>query len=143
FDLANQRLHEVVRLLIPNGLAVGVNYAGFIVDTSYATRAVDPAGLAAIYNAFLLVGLPIALLGQAIGQAAFPRLAAEAEAENWTGMRRMLLRSLGAAVALALPAVGALLFLGRPTIRILFEHGEFTNAVGNLTYQVLVAYTIA
>jgi putative peptidoglycan lipid II flippase len=142
-DLANQRLHEVARLLIPNGLSVSVNYAGFIVDTSYATRAVDPAGLAAIYNAFLLVGLPIALLGQAIGQAAFPRLAAQAEAENWIEMRRMLLRSLGAAIALALPAVGALLLLGRPTIRILFEHGEFTNAAGDLTYRVLVAYAIA
>ena len=143
FDLANQRLREVVRLLIPNGLSVGVNYAGFIVDTSYATRAVDPAGLAAIYNAFLLVGLPIALLGQAIGQAAFPRLAAAAEAENWTGMRRMLLRSLGAAIGLALPAVGALLWLGRPTIRILFEHGEFSRAAGDLTYRVLIAYAIA
>jgi putative peptidoglycan lipid II flippase len=143
FDLANQRLREVVRLLIPNGLSVGVNYAGFIVDTSYATRAVDPAGLAALYNAFLLVGLPIALLGQAIGQAAFPRLAAQAEAENWTEMRRMLLRSLGAAIGLALPAVGALLLLGRPTIRILFEHGEFTSGAGDLTFRVLVAYAIA
>ena len=143
FEVANQRLREVVRLLIPNGLSVSVNYAGFIVDTSYATRAVDPAGLAAIYNAFLLVGLPIALLGQAIGQAAFPRLAAQAEAENWTEMRRMLLRSLGASIALALPAVGALLLLGRPTIRILFEHGEFTAAAGDLTYRVLVAYAIA
>lgn len=142
FDLANTRLREVVRLLIPNGLSVSVNYAGFIVDTSFATRAVDPAGLAAIYNAFLLVGLPIALLGQAIGQATFPRLAAQAEAENWTEMRRVLLRSLGSAIALALPAVAALLLLGRPTIRILFEHGEFTRAAGDLTYQVLVAYAI-
>jgi putative peptidoglycan lipid II flippase len=143
FDLANQRLREVVRLLIPNGLSVSVNYAGFIVDTSYATRAVDPAGLAAIYNAFLLVGLPIALLGQAIGQATFPRLAAQAEAENWSEMRRILLRSLGAAIGLALPAVGALLLLGRPTIRILFEHGEFTATAGDLTFRVLVAYAIA
>jgi putative peptidoglycan lipid II flippase len=143
FDLANQRLGEVVRLLIPNGLSVGVNYAGFIVDTAFATRAPDPAGLAAIYNAFLLVGLPIALLGQAVGQAAFPRLAAQAEAGSWAEMRRSLLRSLGAAVALALPAVGALLLLGRPTIRILFEHGEFTSAAGDLTYSVLVAYAIA
>src|SRR5215216_1135049 len=143
FDFANQRLREVVRLLIPNGLSVSVNYAGFIVDTSYATRAIDPAGLAAIYNAFLLVGLPIALLGQAIGQATFPRLAAQAEAGNWTGMRRVLVRSLGTSIGLALPAVGALLLLGRPTIRILFEHGEFTSAAGDLTFRVLVAYAIA
>ena len=143
FDFANQHLREVVRLLIPNGLAVGVSYAGFIVDTAFATRATDPAGLAAIYNAFLLVGLPIALLGQAIGQAAFPRLAAQAEAGNWSEMRKILLRSLGASIALAVPAVGALLLLGRPTIRILFEHGEFTAAAGDLTYRVLVAYAVA
>jgi putative peptidoglycan lipid II flippase len=142
-DLADQRLREVVRLLIPNGLSVSVNYAGFIVDTSFATRAANPAGLAAIYNAFLLVGLPIALLGQAIGQATFPRLAAQAEAENWTEMRRILLRSLGASIGLALPAVAALLLLGRPTIRILFERGEFTSAAGDLTFAVLVAYAIA
>jgi putative peptidoglycan lipid II flippase len=143
FEFANQHLREVVKLLIPNGLAVGVSYAGFIADTAFATRATDPAGLAAIYNAFLLVGLPIALLGQAIGQAAFPRLAAQAEAGNWTEMRKILLRSLGASIALAIPALGALLFLGRPTIRILFEHGEFTAAAGDLTFRVLVAYAIA
>jgi putative peptidoglycan lipid II flippase len=142
-DLANQRLREVVRLLIPNGLSVSVNYAGFIVDTSFATRAADPAGLAAIYNAFLLVGLPIALLGQAIGQATFPRLAAQAEAGNWTEMRRVLIRSLSASIGLALPAIAALLLLGRPTIRILFERGEFTSAAGDLTFSVLVAYAIA
>lgn len=143
FDFANQHLREVVRLLIPNGLSVGVNYAGFIVDTAFATRASDPAGLAAIYNAFLLVGLPIALLGQAIGQAAFPRLAAQAEAGNWTEMNKILWRSLGAAVGLAVPAVIALLLLGRPVIRILFEHGEFTSAAGDLTHRVLVAYAVA
>ena len=143
FDLASERLREVVRLLIPNGLSVSVNYAGFIVDTSYATRAMNPAGLAAIYNAFLLVGLPIALLGQAIGQAAFPRLAGEAEAERWGEMRKMLIRTLGAAIGLALPAIAALLLLGRPVIRILFERGEFTSAAGDLTYNVLVAYAIA
>jgi putative peptidoglycan lipid II flippase len=70
-------------------------------------------------------------------------LAAQAEAGNWTEMRRILLRSLGSAIGLALPAVGALLLLGRPTIRILFEHGEFTSAAGDLTYSVLVAYALA
>jgi putative peptidoglycan lipid II flippase len=143
WDLGNTRLREVVRLLIPNGLSVGVNYAGFIVDTAFATRAPESAGLAALYNAFLLVGLPIALLGQAVGQAAFPRLAAQAERADWRGLRRALLGSLGAAIGLALPAVAALVWLGRPTIRILFERGEFSPAAGDLTYSVLVAYALA
>lgn len=143
FDLADARLREVVRLLIPNGLSVAVNYSGFIVDTSFATRAPQAAGLAALYNAFLLVGLPIALLGQAVGQAAFPRLTGHAESGRWREMRRTQLVSLGAAIGLALAAVAALLLLGRLTIRILFERGAFDAAAGDLTYQVLVVYAIA
>jgi putative peptidoglycan lipid II flippase len=142
FDLADRRLREVTRLLIPNGLSVGVNYAGFILDTAFASRAAEQASLAAIQNAWLLVGLPIALLGQAVGQSSFPRLAAHAAAAEWRQMRRTLLRSLGAVVALALPALLGLVFLGRTVIHILFERGKFDAAAGALTYQVLVAYAI-
>jgi putative peptidoglycan lipid II flippase len=143
WDLRDPRLREVVRLLIPNGLAVGVGYAGFIVDTAFASRAPEQAGLPALQNAWLLVGLPIALLGQAVGQSAFPRLADHAAGGEWFGLRRTLVRSLGAVIALAIPALVALIILGRLTIRILFEHGKFDSAAGSLTYQVLVIYAIA
>jgi putative peptidoglycan lipid II flippase len=89
------------------------------------------------------VGLPIALLGQAVGQSAFPRLAAHAAAAEWPQMRHTLLRSLGAVVALAVPALLGLIFLGRLVIHILFERGRFDAAAGALTYQVLVAYAVA
>lgn len=139
----DRRLGEVVRLLIPNGLSVGVGYAGFILDTSFASRAPEAAALPAVYNAWLLVGLPIALLGQAVGQSAFPRLAAHVSAMEWSQMRRTLLRALVAVVALAVPALLGLLILGRPTITILFEHGKFDAAAGSLTYAVLVPYAVA
>ena len=143
WGLGDRRLREIVRLLIPNGLAVGVGYAGFIVDTAFASTAPESAGVPALHNAWLLVTLPIALLGQAIGQAAFPRLAAFADARAWADLRRTLLRSVRAVVALAIPAALALLVLGRPTIRILFEHGRFSAAAGSLTDKVLGAYAIA
>ena len=142
WDLANRRLREVGKLLVPNGLAVGVGYAGFIVDTAFASRADDPASLAAIHNAFLLVGLPIALLGQAVGQAAFPRLATAAAAGEYRRLRSLLLRSLGAVVVLSLGAIAGIFILGRLTIQVLFEHGEFTAAHGDLTYRVLVIYAL-
>lgn len=58
-------------------------------------------------------------------------------------MRRTLVRTLGVAVALAGPALIALVLLGRPTIALLFERGRFTAAAGDLTYQVLLAYAVA
>lgn len=143
WDPRDRRLREVVRLLVPNGLAVGVGYAGFILDTAFASKASDKAALAAIVNAWLLVGLPIALLGQAVGQSAFPRLAAHAAAAAWAELRRTLVRSLAAVVGLAIPALLGLIVLGRPVIRILFEHGEFGATAGSLTYRVLTAYAVA
>ena len=92
---------------------------------------------------FLLVGLPIALLGQAVGQAAFPRLTAHAEAGEWRQLRRTQAISLAAAVTLALGAVAGLLLLGRLVIRVLFERGAFDAAAGDLTYRVLVVYAVA
>jgi putative peptidoglycan lipid II flippase len=142
-DLANRRLREVVRLLIPNGVSVAVNYSGFIVDTAFASRAPQVAGLPALYNAWLLVGLPVALLGQAVGQAAFPRLAAAADEGAYGKMRRTVVVSLGAVIALAVPAMLALIFLGRPVIAFLFERGKFDASAGALTYTVLVAYAVA
>jgi len=138
----DQGLRDIVRLLIPNGLAVGVAYAGFILDTAFASRAPEAAGLAAIHNAWLLAGLPIALLGQAVGQSAFPRLAAYASSGEWLAMRATLRRSLLAVVGLALPALLALILLGRPVIHLLFEHGKFDAGAGGLTYAVLVPYAL-
>ncbi len=58
-------------------------------------------------------------------------------------MRRTLVQSLAVACGLALLAVFALVWLGRPVIQILFERGEFDAAAGDLTYRVLVAYAVA
>lgn len=140
---ADQGLRAVGRLLAPNGLSVGVNYAGFILDTAFASRTSEVTGLAAITNAWMLVGLPIALLGQAVGQSAFPRLAAQAEALAWQPFRRTLLWSLAIAALLALPAMGGMLLLGRQAIAVIFERGRFDAAAGDLTFHLLGIYALA
>jgi putative peptidoglycan lipid II flippase len=142
-SLDDARLREVIHLLIPNGLAVGVLYTGFIIDTAFASQARESAALPALQNAFMLVGLPIALLGQAVGQSAFPRLAAAAAGGEWQALQRTLRRTFGAVIVLAIPTVLVLVFLGRTVIRILFEHGKYGAGASDLTYQVLVAYSIA
>lgn len=143
FNLHDPRLREVISLLIPNGLAVGVLYTGFIIDTAFASKVHSTAALPAIQNAFLLVGLPIALLGQAVGQSAFPRLAEQAAKRDWESLRRTVLRAFAAAVGLAIPALLVLIFAGREVIHVLFEHGKYGAAASSLTYNVLVSYAIA
>ncbi|MFP4436827.1 MAG: lipid II flippase MurJ [Chloroflexaceae bacterium] len=139
----DQHLHAVFRLLLPSGLSGAVNYAGGIVDVAFASLVSGGGNIPALHNAFLLFGVPVRLLGIAIGQAAFPRLAAQVVDGRWRSMRRTLLRSLGIALGLACLGTLGFILLGRPVIRILFEHGEFDAAAGTLTYTVLVGYALA
>lgn len=139
----DRHLRAVVRLLVPSGLSSAVNYAGGIVDIAFASLAHERGSIPALHNAFLLFGLPVRLLGIAIGQATFPRLAAHAVDAEWPALHRTLLRSLGVALALALLGMLGFVLLGRPVIRVLFEHGQFDAAAGMLTYTLLVAYAIA
>lgn len=142
WDLGNQRLRQVLALLIPSSASVTINYAGTIADTAYASLAAQSAGLPALQNAFLLIGLPTRLLGIAVGQAAFPRMAAAATESHWHIMRSVVRRALLAVVALSVLAAIGLASGGRLLVRALFEHGRYGVEAGDLTYVVLVAYAV-
>jgi putative peptidoglycan lipid II flippase len=132
----------MLRLAIPSGLSALVNYGGTIIETAFASLARNAAALPALLNSFLLIGLPVRLLGIAIAQAAFPHLAAIAVDADWPRYRRVLLRVLLAATVLATTAMIGLFVAGRWAIALLFERGAFDAAAGDLTYSLLVAYGI-
>jgi putative peptidoglycan lipid II flippase len=138
----DRHLHEVVALLIPNGLSAVVNYAGTIVDTAFASMTAQLITLPAIYNASLLANLPVTLLGYAVGLAAFPRLADRAEAKAWRSLARLLLQVLAIVCTLSLAAIATIYFAGRDVIRVLFERGEFTAVAGEATFSALLIYAL-
>jgi putative peptidoglycan lipid II flippase len=142
WNLGDSDLREVVRLLIPNGLSGMVNYAGGIVDTRYGSLINNAAGLPALNNALLLIGLPIRLLGMAIAQATFPRLAAQVAEENWPRLRYLIKRALLVSFGLGVLALIGLVVVGHPLIKLLFERGRFDAEASALTYQLLVVYAI-
>jgi len=139
---ADPGLRRLLRLLVPNGLSSAINYAGSIVDTAFASLAREPGALPALFNAGLIMGVPLRLLGVALAQAAFPRIAASAARSDWARMRRTLVATLAASAALALPAAFALALLGRQIIRLLFERGRFDAAAGDLTAMLLLIFAV-
>jgi putative peptidoglycan lipid II flippase len=135
-------LRAVIRLLVPNGLSLGVGYAGGVVDISFASRAPERGAVPALANAWLLANLPVRLVGVATAQAVFPRLAASAAAGAWAWYRRMTLRTTAAAIALAFPAAVGLVVLAQPIVDLLFVHGAFDAAAGSLTARLVVIYAL-
>lgn len=135
-------LGAVVRLLVPNGLSLGVGYAGGVVDTSFASRAPEHGAVPALANAWLLANLPVRLVGVATAQAAFPRLATGAAAGAWGWFRGTAAKTAGTAGALAAPAAIGLGVLAHPVVTILFQHGEFDARAASLTARLVVIYAV-
>lgn len=135
------QLHQVLWLAAPTALSVTVNYAGTIVDTSFASQA-GVTTVAAIYSGWLLADMPTRLIGSAIGQAVFPHLAHAIAQQDIATARRLFGRTIVTALSLTLPVVAILWVLGRWGIAVVLERGAFDHAAGDRTYAVLQWYVI-
>jgi putative peptidoglycan lipid II flippase len=142
WDLKHRGLHEVIRLLAPNALGVGISSVGAIVSTAYASYLPDKASLGAIHNAQMLFALPVALFALAVGQAAIPRMSQLAAGARYVHLRLLLRRVIGLSTLLSVPCALALYVLGKPVIFLLFQHGAFTNHSADLTALALLGFAV-
>ncbi len=142
WDLHEPGLHEVMRLLIPNVLAIGIASTAIIVDTSYASYLPDRSSIAAMQNASMLFNFPLTFVALAVGQALLPQITIQATHHHYVRMRQTLLKIVGASVLLSIPAAIVLYVLGKPAIRLLFQHGAFTAHASALTTTALLGYAV-
>lgn len=142
WDVKDEGLRQVMRLLGPNMIVVGLGSAALIVDTSFTSFLPDKASLAAQHNAYMLFYMPVALFAQAISQAALPQLSSLAAKARFTSLRRLALKVIVAALLLGVPTAIILGLLGKPIIHVLFQHGAFNKHSSSLTSMALIGYAI-
>lgn len=143
WDWRHPGLRQVVILLVPNALAVGVYSLGNIFDTSVTSFMPDRVSLSALHNADMLQNLPLALIAQAVGQSLLPHLTMQAETGRYFRMRQTAIKVMGVSLLLTIPAMLAMIGLGLPFIRLLFQHGEFGDHATQLTYLALIGFAFA
>jgi putative peptidoglycan lipid II flippase len=135
-------LRAMVRLLVPAGLSAGVTYATGIAEIAAASLAVEANAVPMVVNSWLLVGLPVRLIGAAAGQALFPRLAIAAEAGDWRQYRAQFWRTIGVVAVLTAPAIPAFLLFGDGVTRLLFARGAYTAADAELTARLAIGFAL-
>lgn len=116
-------LRQIMVLMPPRMLGLGAVQVNTLVNTTLASGI--QGGVSAFNNAFAILVLPIAVIGQAIGTALFPAISAHAARGERAQFAAALGRALNVVIALSLPAAVGLIVLGRPLIRLLFERGAF------------------
>ena len=143
WNLRHPGLREVIYLLLPNTFSVAIISIGVIVDTAFASYLPDKASLSAIHNAHLLFDVPLALLAQALGHAALPRMSELAATCHYVRLRRLIVKVVGGGVLVSIPVAVVLCVFGRPAIEILFQHGAFTKHASSLTALALIGFALS
>jgi putative peptidoglycan lipid II flippase len=142
WDLRHPGLHQVVRLLLPNMLAVGLASVAIFLETAFASYLPDPASIPALRNASLLFGLPVTLVSQVVGQALLPHITTHATQNRYVRMSQTVLKSVSACVLLSIPAAIVLSLGGHTAIQLLFQHGAFDPHASTLTASALLGYAV-
>jgi len=141
-DLAE--LGQVARQMGPRVLGQAAAHVSAAATLALATQL--PAGLAkaaALNYAFQLMLLPYGVFSLSLSQVAFPRLARLVAEGRRDELAADVRRTLGTILWLTLPATAALLVLGLPTARALFQHGEFDATSLSYTASALSGYALA
>ncbi len=104
---------------------------------------IGAGAIAAITYARKLMMAPVGVVGQAVGAALLPSLAALHQRSDVEGFRELLGRSLRTTLALGIAAAGALALLARPIVEILYQRRAFTADDTAVVSALLVVLAFA
>jgi len=134
-------VREVLRLMGPRVIGLGasqVNFAVLLVLSS----SVSDAAVSGVKYAFLMMMLPVGVVGMAVATAAFPTFAQQAAAGQFDLLRGTVWRTLRGVLFLAVPASVGLMVLSEPLVRLTLERGAFDVGSTELVAGALVVFGV-
>jgi putative peptidoglycan lipid II flippase len=141
-DFFSSSVQDVMRLMGPRVIGLAAAQINIIALIFFASFISDGA-ISVINYAFLIVMLPVGVIGMAISTAAFPTLARLAAAGEDSRLRATLTRGLRMILFLAVPAAAGLIVLAEPGARVLLERGAFDENSTDLVATTLMIYAIS
>jgi len=124
-DLGNPYFRRWLRATIPLMLGVSIVTA----DDWFISYFANGNGTISLFNyAKKLSAVPIAVLGQAIGQAAMPFFSKLYNEGNWTRFRETVDRSVTRSVIAGVFAISLLEAIALPAVRLAYQRRAFTAA---------------
>ncbi len=141
-DVASASVREVLRLAGPRVIGLAASQLNLVIVLFFASFVSDEA-ISAVSYGFLVMLLPVAIVGMAISTAAFPLLAQQAAARRMGALAASLTQALATILFLAIPASAGMLLLSEPLVRALLQRGAFDAASSDLVASVVAVYAVA
>ena len=133
---------DVLKLIWPRTISIAVFQLGTVITVTLVSFLQDPGRNYVIFDyAQTLAFAPVALIGQAIAQAAFPVLSKEKE--KLEDFKVTFITSFNQMLYLVLPISVLLLVLRIPVVRLIFGAGLFDWPATVLTGRTLALFSIS
>lgn len=143
FDLSlglkNEKVREVIWLMLPRLLGVAVVQLNFWVNTIIASSMVE-GSLTAITIGFALMLMPQTVVAQATATAALPTFSTQYAQGKLKELRSSLAMTLRGVLLLAIPATVGMILLRRPLIAMFYQYGAANAQSTELIAWALLWY---
>jgi putative peptidoglycan lipid II flippase len=137
-------LGAVGRQMGPRVIGQAAAHISVVATSALAARLADgDSKVAGLAYAYQLMLLPYGVFSLSLSQVAFPRLSRLVAEGRYDELAADVRRTLGTILWLTLPATAALLALGFPATRALFERGAFDALSLQYTTMALAGYAAA
>jgi putative peptidoglycan lipid II flippase len=135
------------KLMLPAFLASLAMQVNMVINTSFASRFVDPVRgtngpVSWLGYALRFVQVPMGVFAVALASAMLPSISRSAAAHNFDQFKMTLSRSLSLVFFLTLPAAIILIVLGRPIVGAIYQSGHFQAYDTQQTSLALSCYAI-
>lgn len=143
FDFRQSQIAKTISLMAPVMLGLGVMQINVMCDRLIAYVFIPGDGAnKVLYIGNRLMQLPLGVFGIAVATVVFPELAACAARRDNAGFIETFQHGLRLVLFTCVPAGVGLMVLGRPTIELLFQRGEFVAADTLRAVWVLGMYSV-
>lgn len=128
-------------LLVPIMFVSGLSFINQIVDKTISSSLTT--GSIAILNwAQLVYALPVGLLSTSLSTAIYPTFSLLAVEKNYSGYEKTFNKTISLLAYIMIPITFIFILLSEPIVRILFQHGAFTQADTNTTAFTVSMYSL-
>jgi putative peptidoglycan lipid II flippase len=142
-DWRDPAVKQVLRLMIPVTLGLGLINFNALVDTLFASRLIDPElAPTAIDKAFRIYMLPQGMFSVAVATVLFPLLSRLVTRGDVPGFRHTVGLGLRQIAFLLVPASVICAVLAEPIIRLIYQRGQFTADQTVVVADALAAFSL-
>ncbi|MDQ3128464.1 MAG: murein biosynthesis integral membrane protein MurJ, partial [Chloroflexota bacterium] len=140
-DTTDPEARQALKLMAPRALGMGASQITFVVATALASNLVV-GSITAFNFAFILLQIPVGVIGVPLGVVVLPSLSREAAMGNLHEFAALMSRAIRLILFVMLPITGIAIVLRNELVRLLFGFSRFDDAALRLTADTLLAFLV-